>query len=353
MSEERTHADIEIGRTHAGVTLDFDMEEVYVIELPLKKRKPYAEVIFKGDLHIGHPAFSFGHLRRYLKMLKENPHIRVVGMGDYLEATEFSPNFLNESRLRTREQVSVLIKLWEPIKEQIVALLYGNHDERIMRNNKMAIDLLEYITLKLGNKNIILGKPQSGLLLIFKVGEKVYPVYVLHSKTGAIIHSDTQLRRTSMSWMVPLLVHGHTHRKGWQDKTFFTVTMVNGRPMREIVRQYWLSSGAFLRYPSYAKIRSYPVTDVGAPIIRFYADTETIEYIDPLTHREYRKYFIRKSLKKETLEDFMLKYLKKKEVIEINPLQTDRPACPRCGGFDIMSRGIQWNCRTCGRYWKK
>lgn len=345
---------IEIGRTHAGITLDFDTCDVYAIELPLKKRKPYAEVMFMGDLHVGHPEFSFGHIKRYLKLIQDNPHLRIVGMGDYLEATEFANNFLDESILRTKEQIAVLIKLWEPIKEQIIALLYGNHDERLMKKLKMAVDLLEYITLKMGReKEIIRGKPQSGLILVFKVGNQIYPVYVLHSKTGAIVHPDTQLRRTSMNWAIPLLVHGHTHRKGWQDRTYFTITNVNGKPMREILRQYWLSSGCFLRFPSYARIRSYPVTDIGAPIVRFYADTEAIEYVDPLTHRETRKYFIQ-SMPKETLEEFMIKYIKRDEkTTNIKPMETDRPPCPRCGGYDIMSRGIQWYCKTCGRYWKK
>jgi len=346
-------SELEIGRTYSGVTLDFDLDGIYIIELPLKKKKPYAEVIFMGDLHLGHPSFAFNHFMKYIKLVEGNPHIRVVGMGDYLEATEFAPNFLNESRLRTREQIEVLIKVLEPIKDQIAALLYGNHDERIMKNNKMAVDLLEFITLKMRKPDIIRGKPQTGLLLVFKVGKQIYPVYVLHSKTGAIVHSDTQLRRTSMSWNVPLLVHGHTHQKSWSDKTFFSVTTVNGNPMRSINRQYWLSSGAFLRYPSYAQIRSYPVTDIGAPIIRFYADTESIEYVDPLTHREFRKYFIRKH-KSTTLESFMMTHIKRSvDVGGVKPIETDRPPCPRCGGYDIMSRGNQWNCRTCGRYWSK
>lgn len=347
-------SEIEIGRTYSGVTLDFDLDGIYIVELPLKKKKPYAEVMFVGDLHLGHPQFAFNHFRKYVNLIKENPHMRVVGMGDYLEATEFAPNFINESRLRTREQVEILMKVLEPIKNQISALLYGNHDERVMKSNKMVIDLLEHITLKMNAPNIIRGKPQTGLLLVFKVGKQYYPTYVLHSKTGAIVHSDTQLRRTSMSWSVPLLVHGHTHQKSWSDKTFFSVTMVNGKPMRSVNRQYWLSSGAFLRYPSYAVIRSYPVTDIGAPIIRFYADTESIEYVDPLTSREFRKYFLRKN-KSMTIEKFMQLYCKVEKDANgsVKPIETDRPPCPRCGGYDIMSRGAQWNCRTCGRYWVK
>ena len=30
-----------------------------------------------------------------------------------------------------------------------------------------------------------------------------------------------------------------------------------------------------------------------------------------------------------------------------------RPPCPRCGKTNIMSRGRQWHCKDCGKYWNK
>ena len=38
---------------------------------------------------------------------------------------------------------------------------------------------------------------------------------------------------------------------------------------------------------------------------------------------------------------------------EIEPESINRPSCPRCSSLDIISRGIQWHCKKCGRYWKK
>jgi len=281
-----------IGRSYAGKTLDFDLDDTHVIDLPLKEGKPYAEVMFMGDLHIGHTEWSEGHFKRYLKLLEEHKNIRVVGMGDYIEAEDLS-NYLPDTEIRTKEQIKLFYKYFEPIKDQLLALLYGNHEERIQRATKNVIDLLELLCLKLGKSDIVRGRPQKGILLVFKVGEQIYPVYVLHSSTGAIIHADTQLRRSSLNWLVTLIVHAHNHAKGWyKPRTFFTLTIVDGKPMRAVMRQYWLSSGTFLRYAGYAEKKSYPVTDIGAPIVRFYSNIEALEYVDPLEHREYQKYFI-------------------------------------------------------------
>jgi tRNA(Ile2) C34 agmatinyltransferase TiaS len=33
--------------------------------------------------------------------------------------------------------------------------------------------------------------------------------------------------------------------------------------------------------------------------------------------------------------------------------QTDRKPCPECGEQNPISKGIEWRCRRCGRWYKK
>lgn len=288
---------LKFGRSYNGISLDVDTENLYEIELPHPKN--YAEVMFMGDLHIGHNNFSKSHLERYINVLKNNPQIRVVLMGDYFEAGEFSADYMIEDQaMRLKEQIKEFLSFFKPVSKQIVAMLYGNHEERIIRNKRIYEvlkifdkDILKMVTEQLGNDKIIVGKPQEGLILCFKVGEQTYPIYIHHSSTGAITNQMTQLKRTSFNWALPLLAHGHIHRKGWQDHTYFTVTEINGKLYREIVRQYWLLTGCFLREPAYAEAKSYPIPDIGSPMIRFYSDTDEMDYIDTRTQKEFRKYF--------------------------------------------------------------
>jgi len=64
--------------------------------------------------------------------------------------------------------------------------------------------------------------------------------------------------------------------------------MINGVPMTLVKRQYMLATGCFLEFPSYAEAGSYPLTEVGAPIVRFYADNHQIDAYDLTT--TYRRY---------------------------------------------------------------
>lgn len=334
---------MKIDTIYPGVPLDCDFEEVYNVELPLKKGKTYGEVLWMGDYHIGHPSFSESQLTRFLNLLRDESHMRMVGMGDYFEAQEFS-QFIQEQEIYLKTQIKKFLSLHEPVKGQILAMVYGNHDERILKDTKMAIDLLEYVALKLGNRNIVIGKPQRGIILNFHVGDQVYPTYVLHSKTGAIVHSDTQLRRTAGNWAIPLIVHGHVHRKAWKEKTFFSIAEVDGQLMRVVLRQFWLLTGCFLKHPSYAESRSYPVSDVGAPIVRFHSGNYAIEYIDPRVHPEYAKYFKRDSTHQYTYGPVEIT-LKEKLV--------NRPKCDKCGSTHVQSRGEDWRCIDCGNCWRK
>jgi len=282
--------------TFPGIHLDFDTERIHEVEIPTVTsienghERSYGEVMFMGDLHIGHESFSESHLVKYLNLIKSKPNIRVVGMGDYFEAEEFTDYYL-EQETRLKYQLEKFLGLFKPVSDRMVAMVYGNHDERFARASKGSVDLLDYVKLKLGNEKIITTPPQRGVILVFKSGDFYYPTYVCHSATRAIVRTDAQFRRTSMNWLVPLICHGHTHQMSFKFRTFFSVSRVNGVFYRSIFRQYWLSTGSFLRYPSYAERLSYPVCDIGAPIIRFHADTYEIEYVDPRVH--YKDYIVR------------------------------------------------------------
>jgi len=296
----RKEKTLKIGRSYNGISLDFDTDNLHEVEIPTKDG--YGEVMFLGDLHIGHNNFSRNHLERYIAVLKANPHIRIILMGDYFEAGEFGSEYMIEDQTkRLGKQIEEFLSIFKPVANQIIAMLYGNHEERLIRDRRThdiikAVcgedkDILMIIAERLGNTKIITGKPQLGLVLCLKVNGQTYPVFVHHSSTGAITNQMTQVKRTSFNWALPLLAHGHVHRKGWQDHTYFTVTEINGKLYRQVVRQYWMLTGCFLREPAYAEAKSYPIPDIGAPIVRFYSDIDEMDYIDTRTQKEYRKFF--------------------------------------------------------------
>ena len=66
--------------------------------------------MFMGDFHIGHEQFAEGHLKKYLRLLKDHPNIMMVGMGDYLEAFINLQEDLNDSFYSIGEDIITLFE---------------------------------------------------------------------------------------------------------------------------------------------------------------------------------------------------------------------------------------------------
>ena len=282
----------------SGVVLDIDWERFIDYTLPTvtAERKvrygrkivdigkdTYGEAAFMGDLHIGHNDHSFNMFNAYLNFLKARPHIPIGLMGDYIEYQTMT-NFVNNEVLSVDEQIDTFVKKMRPFKDRIMFVLWGNHEERIAKytkSNRFLDDLAREIGVK---DNCYIGKPERGVNILFKVGENEYGAYAHHSSTGAVVNKTIQLRRSGFQTGAALILHGHTHHLGYEQRTFRELTTMG----RVTKRQWLVSTGCFMKDAGYAEKKSYPLTEVGAPIIRFYADRSKLEFVDVGT--DYRAY---------------------------------------------------------------
>lgn len=281
----------------SGIFLDADKQQLVEIELPIVKHVEkvylgkeelhsitleYGEFCFMGDFHYGHEAFSENVLHGYLNYLKKHPHIKIGIMGDILECAALS-HFISEEKVKSiDDQIEMFVSDFRPLKDRIKFMLWGNHEERIVKESETK-GLLRRIAFELGlnpDKDVYIPPPQKGAFIIFKVGEKRYGAKVHHSKTSARINQDLQLIRAGSQNVVAIIGHGHTHRLTWKPRTFRTLEMINGEVQNVVRRQYLLATGCYLKYPGYAESRSMPYTEVGSPILRFHAQENNIQYYD-------------------------------------------------------------------------
>lgn len=268
MEEKKTEI-IKI-RSYPGVTLDLKERKLPIVKLPLKPNEVWGEVVFMGDFHVGSDGFSENQLKAYLEWIKNNPHIRVVLMGDLVEVGDLS-GFLQSQQEDFKRQIARLVKLLEPIKDQIICILEGNHEERYAREVKNAIEFSHYLALELGIANRVLKPgPQKGQMLVLQVNNQFYPVYAIHGSTSAIYNKGTQLKRMAFSTKLPLIVHGHTHQIYHDHYIYRTVNQIGTEFYESVFEQHWLVSGCFVKYLGYAEQKSYPMSKIGAPIVRFF-----------------------------------------------------------------------------------
>lgn len=259
--------------------MDIQEKELPIINLPLKGKTDYGEIILMGDFHVGSEGFSEHQLVAYIKWVKANPHVRVILMGDLLEMASLS-HYTKEQKETSKQQLATVISLLRPIKDQIICILEGNHEERFSRIVDSMYTIPEIIADKLGMNKVILVGPQKGAVLVLKTENQYYPIYVIHGHTGAIVNKGTQLKRMAFTTKVPLIAHGHTHTIYHDHYVYRSVSKVKGKFYESIFQQHWVSTGCFVKYLGYAEQRSYPMTKIGAPIIRLYSKKENMMIID-------------------------------------------------------------------------
>jgi len=268
---KRTLLKSRIIRSYPGSALDIAETELPIIKIPLKKGEVFSETFFMGDLHVGSDGFSVSQFLAYLKYIKKHPNVRVILMGDLLEVGDLT-GYLEAQESSFKHQLTKLIGYLDPIKDQIICILEGNHEERYAREVKGAINLSRYVALELGiHKKCILPGPQKGALIVIQSGNQYYPIYVIHGSTGAIINSNTQLKRMAFRTKVPLIAHGHIHKYYTESYVYESVTQFNNKFYKSIYEQIWLTTGAFVKALGYAEQKSYPITKIGAPTVRFYS----------------------------------------------------------------------------------
>lgn len=355
-------------RSYPGVILDLKEKKLPVIDLPLKPGTKYAEVIFMGDFHVGSDGFSEHQLLAYINWIKSNPHVRVVLMGDLVEVGDLS-RYLPAQQENFKRQIRRLIEFLHPIKDQIICILEGNHEERYAREVKNAIQFSHYLALELGiAKKVLKPGPQKGQMMVFKVKDQYYSVYAIHGSTGAIFHKGTQLRRMAFGTKCALIAHGHTHSIYHDHYIYRSVNRVDKDFYESIFEQHWLVTGCFVKYLGYAEQKSYPMTKIGAPIVRFSGEEQGMMIItDALFFYGIGRQGNRESpsgpwarSSKSAIDQWLVRGLREqlgiaseKSLSFLGEILPKRPSCPRCGSNHVISRGIEWGCAECGRRWRK
>jgi hypothetical protein len=261
-----------------GVVLDPKESIIPIIELKALKGKNYGEICFLGDWHLGSGNFSLGQYLQYLSFLMKNPEIKVITMGDLIEMGSLSPYGASEEKVGSMQLMDI-ITLLTPLKERIVLLLEGNHEERFWKATKGTDSVSKSIADALHIKPLLPG-PERGQLFIIKCGAQAYSVYAIHGSTGSTVNKASQLSRIYGNIRTSLVVHGHNHQIFKDHRTYYGIRKDGERFYTMVGEQYWLTTGCLVKNLGYAERTSLQVNKIGCPFVRFYDDKDAIEIID-------------------------------------------------------------------------
>lgn len=195
-----------------------------------------------GDFHIGSSHYKEQELKDWVDVIKNDPHAIAVIHGDIINnAIKTSVSDIYDEQLNPEQSIDRAVEIVEPIKDKIIGLTSGNHEDRtykltgidVMKNFAYRLGLADnydpisnLIFLQWGDTNRKKGKPSP----------ITTTVYMTHGSGGGrtIGAKANQVARLANMIDADIYIHGHTHspivlkenyiqvdkqNKGWKEKS--------------------------------------------------------------------------------------------------------------------------------------
>lgn len=233
-----------------------------------------------SDCHIGDSLFLDELLQHDIEWLQEKPNRFGILNGDILNcATIRSVSDSYAETLTPHQELKYARKIFEPVKDKILASDEGNHEYRIYKET--GIDVAEELASSLG-----IYYEKEAVMLKIKFGERktnkkpqVYNLYMTHGFTGSRTIGGKTNRLDDLSGIIlsDIFVIGHSHQQMAFPKLFFIPDNRNNKIIAKEIKK--INCGHYLKYGGYGKKRAYHPTPPGTPVIRLYAEQKEKEVI--------------------------------------------------------------------------
>lgn len=237
--------------------------------------KPYAELLFWGDIHLGHPQCKLQKATDMLNWAMDNGAY-VIGMGDFLESgmRDSVGDSVYRQRLNPQEQMEQMIEILTPIAEagRLIGIHEGNHENRITKAT--GIDIIKVMAR-------ILKVPYLGYACwnMLTVGKQKYSLYSNHGSSGSRFkHTKMKAAMDLVQWIkADIIAMGHVHSLAAEPVLYQEVDFRN-RQVKER-KCYVVLTGSYIGWDrSYAQMKNMPITKLGSPKAKLRGDYHDIHF---------------------------------------------------------------------------
>lgn len=241
------------------------------IKADLSKELDSIEIHPLADLHIGDMACDYKAILAELEYIKNTPNCYCVLDGDLMDtAIASSIGDTYSSTHSPMEQLQECVKLFEPIKDKIIAVTSGNHENRHYKTN--GIDTTQLMCSQLGIADRY--SPTTALVYI-RFGndsrhnrKMCYTMYMTHGTGGGRKEGGKINRLADLATIVDadIYVSGHTHLPAVFRNTFFRADPRNSDITQ--CEHLFVNTAAWLKYAGYGDRNGYKPASTINPIIQ-------------------------------------------------------------------------------------
>ncbi len=233
-----------------------------------------------SDVHFGSPLFSLKHFEKTIEFIK-TPDVYTICNGDLCDMTIRDSVGDVYSQIKTpQDQRDWMIEKLTPIKDKILGMVSGNHENRVY--NRVGIDISKDIASALG-----VPYRAEGLILKIAFGKGnnnmpnapfVYWCYMTHGYGGARTSAakSVKVERTSTYIHADFYIMSHDHVTNAALANYLmpvnhsTRTDERGFTIGAVVshRKILIKSNSYVKWGGYAEQGGFSPNDLETPIIK-------------------------------------------------------------------------------------
>ncbi len=229
-----------------------------------------------SDIHLGSPDCDEDLLMHDIEMIMRDDAARVILNGDLLQYDiKSSRGDVYHQKYPPSQQKRLLRQMLEPIRDKIIAMIGGNHDERRTEEDATPVqDIAEALDVR-----YLCGEGLFKLQIGTKPNRKpaAYVIYCTHGWTAArlIGGKALNLHRLSDIVLADVYIISHTHTPMIFADSYFVPDTRNNNVMQ--VSRYYVNTGSYQRRGNYPITKGLRPTVLGTPLITLSGTQKKVE----------------------------------------------------------------------------
>lgn len=254
------------------------------IKIDLPRELKRIELHTFADEHLGDEHCDIKRLLQRIEYVKNTPSAYCILNGDIIDnATKTSIGDTYTQEFNPMEQLQRAVEIFEPIKDKILCITHGNHENRTYK--KEGINLSSLIARQLGLSERY--TPTSAVVFLrfgqMTPGHKesngsgnirkiCYTIYVLHGSGGGRKEGAKVIRLADMASIIDtdIYIHSHTHLPMIMKQAFHRIDPRNSAVA--LVNKLFVNTAANLDYGGYGEAGEFKPSSKDTPVI--YLDGE-------------------------------------------------------------------------------
>ena len=259
------------------------------IKIDLPRELDLVELHTFAHEHLGDEHSDEKRLLQRIERVKNDPFAYCILNGDIIDnATRTSIGDTYTQEYSPMEQLQRAVELFGPIKDKILCITHGNHENRTYK--KEGIDISSLIAKQLGLSSRY--SPTSAALFI-RFGEEAkkrketngsgkyrkicYTVYVLHGSGGGRKEGAKAIRLADMASIIDtdIYIHSHTHLPMIMKQSFHRIDTKNSTVT--LVNKLFVNTAANLNYGGYGEAAAFKPSSKDTPVIYLNGSTKSFE----------------------------------------------------------------------------